>query len=147
MMFFYYGFRDRKAYAEAAPVRPRFVRTIKPVKQPVKLHASYSHVRIINQDDGVFPSPESYSYHSIRIAVLYSIIQQDRNKPVSYTHLDVYKRQIFYKSDFKLMEFHSAPPPYQDFLRMNLYPDREESIRREAVTPMRKLPMTPTSRV
>ena len=80
MMFFYYGFRDRKAYAEAAPVRPRFVRTIKPVKQPVKLHASYSHVRIINQDDGVFPSPESYSYHSIRIAVLYSIIQQDRNK-------------------------------------------------------------------
>ena len=54
---------------------------------------------------------------------------------------------IFYKSNFKLMEFHSAPPPYQDFLRMNLYPDREESIRREAVTPMRKLPMTPTSRV
>ena len=73
-MLFYDGFSDWKSYTKTTPVRSRFVRTIKPVEQPIKFYAAYGHIGIIHQDSRVFSSSESHSYHSLWIAVLYSII-------------------------------------------------------------------------
>ena len=61
-MFFYYWLSRQKGLCRKPLMRPRFVRTIKPVKQPVR-SSVLQPSQIINQDDGV--SSRELPYHSI----------------------------------------------------------------------------------
>ena len=57
------------------------------------------------------------------------------------------KEDLFSFAKFDMICSHFAAPPYNHLLRKHLNPETDFSIKREAPTPIMKLPMLPTSNV
>ena len=77
MVVFDNGLGDGKPHAEAAGKRPRLVRAVEPVEQPVQLEVIHVRAGVFHNEHRMVPVIQLHPDHAARIAVFDCVVQQD----------------------------------------------------------------------